>query len=120
MDTFTHIIPHLNNVFLFQCDVPCHEIAMIARGKLFIDQWCTHLYRLLRYIGKSRFNAVFIYIDRLVHHTTNVPAFLFVKHIFGDRNLWFGFASLRVIYHSSLDFPVRKLPYYHQRSCFIC
>jgi len=39
--------------------LPGHEIVMKARGKLFIDQGRTTLYRQLRYIGQYKFNAMF-------------------------------------------------------------
>ena len=42
-----NIIPHLHNLFLFQCDVTRSLNRSEARSKLFIDQGRTTLYRLL-------------------------------------------------------------------------
>ena len=53
-----NIIPHLHNLFLFQCDVTRSLNRYEARSKLFIDQGRTTLYRLFRYIGQYRRNAV--------------------------------------------------------------
>jgi len=52
------IIPHLHNLFLFQCDLTCSLNRYEAWSKLFIDQGRTTLYRQLRYIGQYRWNAV--------------------------------------------------------------
>ena len=52
-------IPHLHNLFLFQCDVTRSLNRYEAGSKLFIDQGRTTLYRLLGYIGQYRCNAVF-------------------------------------------------------------
>ena len=57
--TCSNIIPHLHNLFLFQCDVTRSLTRYEARGKLFIDQGRKSLYRLLRYIGQYRCNAVY-------------------------------------------------------------
>jgi len=54
-----YIIPHLHNLFLFQCDVTRSLNRYEARSKLFINQGRTTLYQLLRYIGQYRCNAVF-------------------------------------------------------------
>jgi len=54
-----NIIPHLHNLLLFQCDVTRSLNRYEARSKLFIDQGRTTLYRLLRYIGQYRCDAVF-------------------------------------------------------------
>jgi len=54
-----NIIPHLHNLFLFHCDVTWSLNRYEAQTKLFIDQGRTTLYRLLRYIGQYRCNAVF-------------------------------------------------------------
>jgi len=50
----TYIIPHLQNLFLFQCDVTRSLNRYEKWSKLFIDQGRTTLYRLLRYIGQYR------------------------------------------------------------------
>ena len=54
-----NIIPHLHNLFLFQCDVTRSLNRSEARSKLFIDQGRTTLYRLLRFIGQYRCTVVF-------------------------------------------------------------
>ena len=46
-DDSRDIIPHLHNLFLFQCDVARSLNRYEARSKLFIDQGRTTLYRLL-------------------------------------------------------------------------
>ena len=67
-ETKLYIIPHLHNLFLFQCDVTRSLNRYEARSKLFIDQGRTTLYRQLRYIGQYRCNAV--YIGRLLQRAS--------------------------------------------------
>jgi len=45
---YPYIIPHMHNLFLFQCDVNRSLNCYEARSKLFIDQGHTTLHRLLR------------------------------------------------------------------------
>ena len=54
-----YIILHRHNLFLFKCDAIRSLNRHEARCKLFIDQGRTPVYRLLRYFGQYRCNAVF-------------------------------------------------------------
>ena len=77
----------MNNSFLFQGDV----IRSLNRYESpeQTDQGSTTLYRLFRYTGQYRFNAMFTS------------------------------ASLRAIYYSSLDCPIHKLPYCAQSHVYL-
>jgi len=57
--TIKDIIPHLNKSILFQGDVTRSVNRYEARSKMFIEQGRTTLYRLFRYTGQYRFNAMF-------------------------------------------------------------
>ena len=82
-----NIIPQFNNSFVFQCDVTVSLTRYKARGKLFIHQGRTSLYRLFRYTSQCRLNVVFTKVNWYnLHNTTIVTAFGFVNNITGLKS----------------------------------